>query len=257
MPIKCLEPFGAEVSELQLAALSDDAVAAVERAIIDSRVVVFRNQRADDGDLVQFLKKLGTIMFTDGEIPVEDAPDLNRVSNIGRTTPPRSVFHTDTSYVQQPPAFSALRAVMLPAAGGETLFSDQVRVASALPAVTQRWLEGRTILHSAKGPDGAQYSVRHPLLRRHLVSGQIALYLSTPERCSHMSGLDGQDSARAIALLYRRSIRPNGLYRHFWRPNDIVIWDNRTTMHRADHAAVIGDRVLHRGMVRGEVPLAA
>jgi taurine dioxygenase len=202
------------------------------------------------------LRALGELTFTAGETPVAGAPDLNLISNVGRSTPPRSVFHTDTSYVARPPAFTALRAVRLPRAGGTTLFSDQVRAAATLPARIRAALSGRTVRHglAATGAEGSQ---RHPLFRRHPVTSEVALFLSTPERCTELSGVDRATSERAIDALYRHSIRPTRLYRHTWRAGDIVIWDDRLTMHRADHTDVDGDRVLHRGLVLGEVPIPA
>ena len=89
------------------------------------------------------------------------------------------------------------------------------------------------------------------------MTGEVALFLSTPERCTALSGVDDVTSARAIAALYRHSIRPANLYRHDWRAGDVVLWDGRVTMHRADHDGVAGDRVLHRGMVLGEIPIPA
>ena len=93
------------------------------------------------------------------------------------------------------------------------------------------------------------------MLQRNPVTGVATLFLSTPERCSQLSDIDPGLSQRIIALLYRRSIRPARLYRHCWRRGDIVLWDNRATMHRADHTGVVGDRVLHRYLVRGEITL--
>ena len=250
-------PFGAEITERQITSPSEALVDEVLEALANHRVVVLRGQNADDGDLVRFLGRLGELTFTDGETPVEGATDLNLVSNVGRATPPRSVFHTDTSYVSRPPAFSALRAVVLPEAGGSTLFSDQVRAAAQLPSRVSEWLKGRTLEHAAKAPDGRVRSARHPVLRRHPTTGETALFLSTPERCAALSGVDERMSARIVMLLYQRSIRPAGLYRHDWRPGDIVLWDDRTTMHCADHGDVVGDRILHRGLVLGERPLPA
>ncbi len=257
MAVRQLEPFGAEVLGVQIAEASEAMVDEVLDAVVRRRVVVLRDQAGGDVDLVRFLSRLGELTFTDGETPVAGASDLNLVSNVGRTTPPRSVFHTDTSYVARPPAFSALRAVALPSAGGATLFSDQVRAAGALPATVSAWLAGRSLLHAAKGPDGGIRSARHPVLRRHPATGEIALFLSTPERCTGLSGVGEAASTRIVNILYRRSIRASHLYRHAWRDGDIVIWDDRTTMHRADHGAVVGDRVLHRGLVLGEVPIPA
>lgn len=114
MIIRGLQPFGVELSEVQIsdnaARLSTD----VPRLIGAHRVVVFRDQITDDQGFAHFLSFFGRLMFTPGETPVPDAPELNIVSNVGRVVPPRSVFHTDTSYVDQPPSIGAMRAVTLP-----------------------------------------------------------------------------------------------------------------------------------------------
>ena len=115
-------------------------------------------------------------MFTLGETPVPEAPDINIVSNVGRTVSPRSVFHTDTSYVDQPPAFGAMRAVTLPEVGGETLFSDQVQAAADLPHSVAKWLSGRTLLHQTSSRDGSISQARHPLLQLNPITGATTLF---------------------------------------------------------------------------------
>jgi len=252
-----LAPFGSEVTGVDLRRLTTGEIDGIRLGISRSRVAVFRDQSMDDADFVRFLASLGPLTFTDGEIPVEGAPDLNVVSNVGRTTPPRSVFHTDTSYVEQPPLFTALRPVLLPVAGGCTEFTDQVAAAQRLDEQTRDRLMGQSLLHRSSGLPSEGRSTRHPVLCRHPDTDEIALYLSTPERCSDVSGLDAEDSTRMVQSLYDQSTAEAFVYRHHWREGDILIWDDRLTMHRADHADVAGDRVLHRGMVRGERPLAA
>lgn len=256
-----LLPFGTAVSGLDIKLIASSAAHSLfeelTRLVAASRVVVFRNQTLDDADFVQFLNGFGAMTFTEGETPVEGAPDLNIVSNVGRLTPARSVFHTDTSYVLRPPAFTALRPVLLPATGGDTLFSDQVGAAARLPEKVRQFLIGRTVLHQATGLDGQSQSTRQPLLRRHSITGETALYLSTPKRCSELLGVDAPTSVRIISALYRHSTKGSLLYRHQWKAGDVLIWDNRVSMHRADHENTTYDRVLHRGMVGGEVPLMA
>ena len=250
-----LKPFGVEVRGFDLAAPTSSHAEDLVRLMSAARVTVFRDQTIDDGGLMRFLRSLGTLTFTKGETPVANAPDLNVVSNVGRSTPPRSVFHSDTSYVRQPPSFTALRPVLLPTRGGATLFSDQVGVANRLPAKARMWLRGRSVLHQGGASRDESIANRHPLFRRHPITNEIALYLSTPERCRQLSDTDDRTSARVIGALYKRSTRPSSLYRHEWRAGDVLVWDNRVTMHRADHEDVAGDRVLHRGMVIGEIPL--
>lgn len=254
MIVRELQPFGVELSDVQIPNLDSELRSRVLRLIWAHRVVVFRDQTTDDEGFVRFLSALGPLMFTPGETPVPNAPDLNIVSNVGRTKPPRSVFHTDTSYVDQPPAFGAMRAVTLPHVGGETLFSNQVQAAADLAHNVAEWLSGRTLLHQTSSRDGSLSQARHPVLQRNPITGDITLFLTTAERCSQLSDIDPALSQRIIALLYHRSIKSTRLYRHVWRRGDIVMWDNRATMHRADHTGVIGDRVLHRGLVRGGIP---
>lgn len=256
-----LHPFGTAVSGFDIqqlgAAPAVPVFTELARLVAASRVVVFRMQTLDDAAFVKFLAGFGNLTFTEGETHVEAAPDLNVVSNVGRLTPARSVFHTDTSYMPCPPAFTALRPVLLPASGGDTLFTDQVSAAARLPEKVRRFLMGRSLLHQVSGLDGQDQATRQPLFRRHPITGEVSLYLSTPKRCTGLSGVDARTSQRIIAALYWHSTRARVQYRHVWRAGDVLMWDNRVSMHKADHDKLTQDRVLHRGMVGGEPPLAA
>lgn len=252
-----LRPFGIEITGVDVRQLKAPALRDVAELIARSRVAVFRQQAIDDAEFVHFLGGLGELTFTAGEQPVSHAPDLNIVSNLGRLVPPRSVFHTDTSYVKRPPALTGLRPVILPAIGGDTLFSDQVGAASRLPEAIRRRLLGQDVLHKASGLEDQSSAIRQPLLRRHPITKETSLYLSTPQRCTDISNLDTQTSQRLIAALYWHSTRTSLLYRHQWKAGDVLIWDNRVTMHRADHGSSTAPRLLHRGMVLGEIPLFA
>lgn len=247
-----LAPFGAVADEIKIADLADAGIEALKNALATHGVIVFRNQTANDAEFVTFLRRLGSLTFTVGETPVPHQPALNIVSNVGRVKPARSVFHTDTSYIAQPPVFTALRAVTIPSAGGETLFSDQYRAYDTLPHGVKQQLAEAKLLHVVSGltleADQERQSW-HPLFRQHPISGRLALFLSTPERCQAISGVATAAAPRIIRALYRHSIRRYRLYRHQWQMGDIVIWDNRCTMHRADHSRVVGDRILHRGLV--------
>ena len=89
----------------------------------------------------------------------------------------------------------------------------------------------------------------HPLFKIHPITGRTALFMSTPQRCRALTGFSETQARRIIALLYRHSTRPYRAMHHRWQADDLLIWDNRCTMHRGDHAKVVGDRVFHRGMV--------
>jgi taurine dioxygenase len=252
---RLLSPFGVETSRVKIADVTDEEIDILKGVLGNHGFIIFRQQAVNDVEFVAFLNRLGRLTFTVGETPVPHAPSLNLVSNVGRVRSPRSVFHTDTSYVAQPPAFTALRAVTVPLAGGETLFSDQYRAYETLPKFVKEKFADARVLHRVSGLALSEDQERqswHPLFRRHPISGRLALFLSTPERCQAISGLESGDAQRIIRLLYRHSIRTYRLYRHLWQVDDIVIWDNRCTMHRGDHTRVVGDRVFHRGLVLGE-----
>ncbi len=253
MDAKALDPVGAEVTGLDVGPLSGEDVTALRDLLAEHGVVVLRDQgHADDDTFTAFLRSIGELAFTTGETPLAGHPELNFVSNVGRDSPPRSNFHIDTGYVARPPAYTALRAVEIPTQGGRTLFSNQFRAHDTLPADLRATVEGRTLRHVVTGlelgPDD-EAAADHPVLRPHPVSGRVALYLDAPKRCAAISGLDDDRSDAVITALLEHSTRDDNVYRHAWRPGDVVIWDNGAVLHKADHAGVVGDRVMHRGMV--------
>lgn len=253
-----LNPFGKEVKGLSVKTIAPEQVSQLKQRLAESGVLVIRDQSINDSAFVRFLKRLGPLMFTTGEVSVEGQPLLNVVTNVGRSCPPQSVFHTDTSYIPAPPAYTALRAITLPTAGGETLFCNQYQAFESLPLGVRDRLQNTQVLHAVTGLTLLENDISqtwHPLFRKHPLSGRTALFLSTPKRCQQLSNLS--DDVRAIRLLYQHSIRPHRIYRHVWQADDIVIWDNRCTMHRADHSGVVGDRTLHRGLISGEAPIPA
>ena len=248
MHTTALKPLGAHVTGVAVDKLDAEQVDELRMLLGEHGVVILRGQDVDDEALLRFLRSFGDIVFTAGETPVPGHPDLNVVSNVGRTRPPRSVFHVDTSYVPTPPAYTALRAVEVPEHGGQTLFSNQYRAHDTLPDDVRAGLEGRVITHVATGVED-NTRADHRVLQQHPVTGRTSLYLSTPQRCTSISGMSAEESAQTVAFLFALSTRADNLLRHQWAPGDVVMWDNRCVMHRADHSGVVGDRVMHRGMV--------
>jgi taurine dioxygenase len=252
MHVSVLNPLGAEVGGVTVDSLDRPQVEQLRRLLAEHGVLILREQHVDDDALLRFLRSFGDIVFTTGETPVPTHPELNVVSNIGRSRPPRSTFHVDTSYVRVPPAYTALRAVAIPERGGETLFSNQYRAHDTLPDDIRAVLDGRVITHVATGvslAEGDESSAEHPVLHQHPVTGRTSLYLSTPQRCVAISGMSPEQSAQRVAYLFEFSTRADNILRHEWAPGDVVMWDNRCVMHRAEHSGVVGDRVMHRGMV--------
>lgn len=241
-----------ETSDKPLSEITDPEIENLKSALAAHGVVVFHNQSLSDAEFANFLSRLGELTFTEGEEHAPGEPRLNIVSNKNRKTPPRSVFHTDTSYVKQPPAFTSLKIIVCPKSGGETLFTSQYRAYDELDGEKKKALENAEVLHQVTGINQAEHQLSetktwHPLFLTHPVSGKKTIYMSTPERCVAIRNTSL--SNEVIGQLYDYATEEKRIYRHHWQPGDIVIWDNRCTLHRADHSAVVGDRVFHRGMV--------
>ncbi len=231
---------------------------AIEEAVIHHGVAVVRKTPISAPDFVAFLRQFGELMFTAGETPVEGAEDLNLVTNVGRMAPPKSVFHSDTTYVSRPPSITGLMAVDVPQRGGATLFRDQYDAYDLLSPEDKSLFDGAEILHRVSGiepPDGSETESWHPLVRTHAETGRKSLFLTTPARCVSLRLRNGEDVSDRIADLYKMSITHATGLQHTWSAGDLLFWDNRCTMHAADHSAVIGNRTLYRGIVQGEAPV--
>ena len=138
MQHEALDPIGAEVTGLAVHDLDSGHADRLKHLLAEHGVLILRDQHLDDAAFVAFLRLFGELTFTKGETPAPGFPDLNVVSNVGRKTPPRSMFHVDTSYVRHPPAYTALRAVEVPPQGGATQFTNQYRAFESLPDQVRR-----------------------------------------------------------------------------------------------------------------------
>lgn len=271
MRLEALDPVGALVHDVDLAELAATATATDTAtdtdtdtatgddwcdewrdALAEHGVLVVRDQHLDDDDFAAFLRRFGDLQFTDGEQAVDGRDDLNVVTNVGRTRTPVSNWHVDTAYVSSPPSYTSLRAVEVPDEGGETLFANQYRAWSTLPGALRDLVRDRTMRHVVTGvspTEGSETEASHPLVKRHPRTGRPALLLDAPARCGPISGLDDEASSALAAELLAHSTQDHNVWRHRWRPGDVVIWDNAAVLHRADHTGVVGDRTFHRGMV--------
>jgi taurine dioxygenase len=177
-------------------------------------------------------------------------------------------WHTDDSYKAVPCALTMLYGVEVPATGGDTQFVNMYAAYDDLPAAMKDRIGGLRVIHtydsSRKGTRIAKRTqedmarmppVAHPVVRTHPETGRKALYLN-PNRMEQVDGLDRAESDALLDALIRHAIQPQYQYRHKWQPGDIVIWDNRCTMHKANADYPDGARRrMHRVIVEGTVPV--
>ena len=135
--------------------------------------------------------------------------------------------------------------------GGATIFTDQYIVLDTLQDEMKSLLAGAMVLHGATGvPD--KRSQWHPIIRQNPITKRNALYLTSLPRCLKLKLSDGTDRSDLIEYLYHFTLSVGRVKRHQWCAGDVILWDNRCTLHAADHSDVVGNRTLYRGMVRGE-----
>jgi len=175
---------------------------------------------------------------------------------------PAEAWHTDHTNRERPPAATILYGVEIPAAGGGTSVASMRAAYTALPEDERRRLEALTTFNGLDGhadtreADRAKYGqlVEHPMVRTHPVHGSRAVYFHV-SKTDHVRGMTPETSTRYLRDLLDRMIRPEITYHHQWRRGDVLVIDNRATMHRAH-----GDydrsqsRVLWRIIVEGDRP---
>jgi len=257
--------FAVEAGGIDLAyPIGGDAVAEIWRAIDRFCVVVFHEHHLSDAQLRDFAGRFGELEI--GRAAARPGrrrlafPEIGDISNLDEDSHIRArddrrrldalgnrLWHTDASYMPVPVVLGMLHAVKVPPAspfgGGETEFADMRGAWDALPAALQQAVDGLVAVHDVfwsraqigftEFPPGEREKYppsRQRLVRRHPGSGRKCLYLSA--HASHIEGWPVGDGRVLLADLNAHATRPEFVYSHQWRVGDLVIWDNRCTMHR-------------------------
>jgi len=211
-------------------------------------------------------------------------PRISLISNLDESGKPvkdngglgsyEVVWHSDNSYAEVPPAGSMLYAVTLPVdGGGDTWFNNQYLAYEELPADLKQAIEGKSQLHDASRnsagilrptvklptrPEEVPGPV-HPLVRVHPVTGRRALYLGRRRDwpSNYIVGLGNDESERLLDRLWEHATQPKYAWRHVWRLGDVILWDNRCTMHYRSEVDSSQARVLYRTVIQGEAIIPA
>jgi taurine dioxygenase len=253
--------LGAEVVGADLADLDEPSFGAIHKAFLDHHVLLFRDQKLSSGQLVGFGERWGTLFIHPIVPHLDGVPEVIPIVNRGKRRTITEVWHSDVSFSERPPMASALYALEVPEAGGDTLFANQHAAYDGLSPGLQRMLDGMRAVHSGsglgavvgKGADWKEHGQLHPVVRTHPETGRKALYVS-PGFTVALEDMERDESLPLLELLFDRATRPDLTMRHHWRPGDLVMWDNRSVMHYAIHDHGDARRVMHRITVEGDVP---
>ena len=273
------EPLGAEVIGLDLSQPPNDAeFALIHRAHLDHHVLVFREQRITPQQQIDFSRRFGPLQIhVLHQFGLPEHPEVLIVSNIKENGQPIGLgdaghfWHSDLSYKERPSLGSMLHAQELPATGGDTLFANMHLAWDTLPEPLKRRVQGLQAEHSylAKYAELQRRSpwrpnlsaeqiaqvkpVAHPVVRVHPETGRKALFVSE-HFTTRILGVSDEESRELMDALFAHSVRPEHVYRHRWRPHDMVFWDNRSLMHLAAGCPDDQRRKLYRTTIEGDVP---
>jgi alpha-ketoglutarate-dependent taurine dioxygenase len=269
---------GAEIHGIDLTKpLDDQQIAEIRAALLQWKVVFFRDQFIDHDDHLRLASAFG--QPTPAHPLFDSIPDPNyptiypifRDRFKARYGSSRGFdkanWHADVTAAVNPPAASILRAEVIPPYGGDTQWSNTVAAYAGLSAPVRRLADNLRAVHRFSPPDGAtateDYQRRvnrrplvteHPVVRVHPETGEKALYVN-PGFTTHIVGVSPHESRRLLGLFYDELVRPEYTVRFKWEPGSIAFWDNRSTVHLAPSDLTIDhDRRLYRVTLVGDVP---
>ncbi|MET7401869.1 TauD/TfdA family dioxygenase [Dactylosporangium sp. NPDC005572] len=266
--------FGAEVFGVDLDRATDAEIADVRAALVEHKVLFLRDQQLDEDGQVRLGRRLGELTASHPVVGgVDDAhPEIYALDSADNGF--ADVWHTDVTFMRRPPLGSILRAVTLPPSGGDTSWADSQLAYESLSAPVRDLADRLTAVHDGnrefgyylaqrRGGQGSVWDgevvtrldpVEHPVVRVHPETGRKGLFVN-PGFTSHVVGVSEAESRGILDLLYAHLTKPEHIVRHRWRPGDVAMWDNRSTIHYANRDYGTAHRVMHRITLRGDAPV--
>lgn len=265
---------GAEISGVDLSQSLDDVTfGAIEAALVEHEVIVFRDQEISTEDQKTFGRRFGDLTVHPFAPSSENAPDLIVFDNDADNPPwGTDVWHSDETFREAPPLGTMLRALIVPEYGGDTLFASMSAAYDGLSDRMQQFISGLEAIHDFKpfrnlfdSDPASREKLRvfedryppavHPVVRTHPVSGRKVIFVN-PQFTLSIKGMDEAESRALLELLFHQAEIPEYQYRHQWAPHTMVLWDNRSVQHYAIHDYYPNRRKLERITIKGDKPFS-
>jgi taurine dioxygenase len=267
---------GAEIAGVDLSGpVGEPTCKKLNQAFLDHCVIAIRDQKLSAPQFLEAMKVFGEIFLQHNpRFAVAECPQIHYISNQekfedGRVYIPGEGYHTDHSNDVEPPKATALYAVKLPKTGGDTQFVNMYQAYDALHEAMKKRIDGLQARHvyqskysERKLPSLTQERrkiaselVTHPIVRTHPRTGRKALYIN-PIRIEGIVGMSEQEALSLLDELLEHATQEKFQYRHKWKAGDLVIWDNRCLMHKANGDYPVSEvRYLYRVMLKDDRPV--
>ncbi len=241
--------------------LEDPVVAALREAILEHLVLFFREQSLSEEEQVRFSRYFGKPERHVREQEKRAVEEIFIISNVTEDGKPLGAlgsgeltFHSDLSYLDRPGSFSIVYALEVPREGGDTQWANGYAAYDALvPSLRDRALELRAVHRHEEEAQNPEVPALHPVIRTHPETGRRATYVN-PQFTRSIEGVLAEESSKLLDALLRHVTRPEFVWTHKWQPGDLVIWDNRCTMHRREPFDANARRILKRTQMFGDKP---
>ena len=264
--------FGAYVLDIDVSEdLTDDVIAAIRAALVDRKLLVFTGQALTPDSQITFGRRFGELTASHPVMPSysREFPEIWQIDSIDGTAK-NDEWHTDVTFVQRPPLGSILRAVQIPPYGGDTLWADLEQAYESLSDPVRALVDGLQAEHDGNREFGDYLRqnggndwdegkvtrldpVTHPVVRIHPESGRKALFVN-PWFTTRILGVSDAESRGILDALYALITRPDFVIKHRWSEGDVLMWDNRSTVHYAVNDYGDNRRIMHRVTIKGDEP---
>jgi len=258
--------IGAEIRGVALGQADDATIQAIRQALIDWKVVFFRDQQLTEQEHIAFTRRFGELEIHPLTPRDQENREILRITHDENSRGQENNWHSDVTWRPEPSLGSILRCVECPPKGGDTIFSDMVAAYDGLDEATREKVTGAIARHSflrafanrIPKSKHAEFRERHPIeehpvVRTHPETGRRALYVNIAFT-EEIVGLSREDSRKTLTHLYRQAAIPEYQCRFRWQPNSIAFWDNRASQHYAVEDYFPQRRVMDRVTICGDRP---
>lgn len=266
------DALGAAITGVDLRRDLDDAtIQDIKQAWYDHVILVFPNQDINDDEQEKFCRNFGELELVRTTTVASDHPHVMMITNVKDTGKPTALedgemmFHYDQCYYEQPCMGATLYAIEIPDVGGNTLFANCTKAYDALSDDWKQRLERLTALNyydygltptmrpEDMNPDVPQWT--HPVVRTHSETGRKALYVNRL-MSMRIEGLPEEESDEILNFLFDQIEKPEFIYEHVWSVGDLMMWDNRCSVHARTHFDPEKRRMMRRVTVRDPIPVS-
>ena len=273
MNVQKIKPtIGAIVHDIQLNHLTSSEKSTISNLLLEHEVLVFRDQKTTPKEQVEFAANFGDLHIHPIYPSVKNHPEVIILDSQQQDLKDNELWHTDVTFSQTPPLGCVLQAIKIPQTGGDTLWTSGTAAYQALPDPLKSKLKNLSAMHDirlsfpleryAKSEEERQkletifqknQPVQHPIVRTHPVTKKPCLFVSEGFT-SQINGLTKEESDELLNFLFKHSTQEEFSFRWKWQEGDIIIWDNRSTQHKALFDYGTQHRIMHRVTINGDQP---